>query len=73
MDGFMYLESLNGVNDINEVEMFKGCTSLKSVLLGKHFARINGANMFDGYSSDPKFRHYRDEGRLIRAVRPKQW
>ena len=51
LDGSTYLESLNGVNDINEVEMFKGCTSLKSVLLGKHFARINGANMFDGCSA----------------------
>lgn len=51
LDGSTYLESLNGVNDINEVEMFRGCTSLKSVLLGKHFARINGANMFDGCSA----------------------
>lgn len=51
LDGSTYLESLNGVNDINEVEMFKECTSLKSVLLGKHFARINGANMFDGCSA----------------------
>lgn len=51
LDGSTYLESLNGVNDINEVEMFKGCTNLKSVLLGKHFARINGANMFDGCSA----------------------
>ena len=51
LDGSTYLETLNGVNDINEVEMFKGCTSLKSVLLGKHFARINGANMFDGCSA----------------------
>ena len=51
LDGSTYLESLNGVNDINEVEMFKGCTSLKSVLFGKHFARINGANMFDGCSA----------------------
>ena len=51
LDGSTYLENLNGVNDINEVEMFKGCTSLKSVLLGKHFARINGANMFDGCSA----------------------
>ena len=51
LDGSTYLESLNDVNDINEVEMFKGCTSLKSVLLGKHFARINGANMFDGCSA----------------------
>lgn len=51
LDGSTYLETLNGVNDINEVEMFKGCTSLKSILLGKHFARINGANMFDGCST----------------------
>ena len=51
LDGSTYLETLNGVNDINEVEMFKGCTSLKSILLGKHFARINGANMFDGCSA----------------------
>ncbi len=51
LDGSTYLESLNGVNDINEVEMFKGCASLKSILFGKHFARINGANMFDGCSA----------------------
>lgn len=48
LDGSTYLESVNGVKDTDVVEMFKGCTNLKSILLGKHFTKINGVGMFEG-------------------------
>ena len=48
LDGSTYLESVSGVKDTDVVEMFKGCTSLKSILLGKHFTKINGVGMFEG-------------------------
>lgn len=38
----------NGVTDINNNNMLKGCSNLVSVLLGKDFIRLDGKDMFSG-------------------------
>jgi surface protein len=47
LDGSTYYKE-DGNKDINQVEMFNGCTNLYTMVLGKNFARLDGANMFTG-------------------------
>ena len=48
LDGTTYYSEADGIRDVNQNEMFNGCSSLKSMLLGRSVSRIDGYNMFNG-------------------------